>query len=71
MIPDVTPSAMQGTTIGIYGSFEDLGVIGAPLLFGFVWSVFGPVYIFAATSITQLIGALLVYGVGQRKTDRE
>jgi MFS family permease len=69
MIPDITPSAMQGTTIGIYGSFEDLGVIGAPLLFGFVWSVFGPVYIFAAASITQLIGALLVYGIEQHEAD--
>jgi MFS family permease len=71
MIPDVSPAAMQGTTIGIYGSFEDLGVIGAPLLFGFVWSVFGPVYIFAASAITQLIGALLVYGVKRHEKDRD
>lgn len=71
MIPDVTPSTMQGTAIGIYGSFEDLGVIGAPLLYGLVWSVFGPVYIFAATSITQLIGALLVYGIKQHGAEPE
>jgi len=67
MIPDVTPSAMQGATIGIYGSFEDLGIIIGPLLFGFVWSTYGPVYIFAASAITQLVGAVLVYGIEQRK----
>ena len=67
MIPDVTPSAMQGATIGIYGSFEDLGIIVGPLLFGFVWSAFGPVYIFAASAITQLVGAVLVYGIKQNK----
>lgn len=65
MIPDVTPIAMQGATVGIYGSFEDLGVIAGPLLVGFVWSAFGPVYIFATASITQLIGAVLVCGIKQ------
>jgi MFS family permease len=70
IIPDVTPTAMQGATIGIYGSFEDLGVIVGPLLFGFVWSTIGPVYIFAAASITQLIGAVLVYRIKQTRQER-
>jgi MFS family permease len=70
MIPDVTSSAMQGTAIGIFGSFEDLGMITS-LLFGFVWDVFGPIYIFAASSITQLVGAILVYGIGERRTGDE
>ena len=69
MIPDVAPTAMEGTTIGIYGSFEDLGVIGAPLLFGFVWSVFGPVYIFGASAVTQLLGAVLVFGIKPTRRD--
>ena len=66
MIPDVTPSAMHGTAIGIYGSFEDLGVIAGPLIYSFVWSAFGPVYIFAVTSITQLIGAILTYRIKEK-----
>jgi len=66
MIPDVASPATQGTAIGIYGSFEDLGIIGAPLLFGFTWSVFGPTYIFGAAAITQLVGAALVYGINPR-----
>jgi NNP family nitrate/nitrite transporter-like MFS transporter len=67
MIPDVTPRAMHGTAIGIYGSFEDLGVIAGPLIYGFVWSIFGPMYIFAATSITQLLAAILMYKVKEKE----
>jgi len=65
MVPDVTPATMQATTMGVYGSFEDLGSITAPLLFGFVWSVFGPVYIFAATSIIEFMAVLLIHGIKQ------
>ena len=60
MIPDVTPSRMYGAAVGVFGSFEDLGTIVGPLLFGFVWATFGPIYIFAVTSVTQLAAAFLV-----------
>ena len=60
MIPDVTPSRMYGAAVGVFGSFEDLGSIVGPLLFGFVWATFGPIYIFAVTSVTQLAAAFLV-----------
>ena len=67
MIPDVTPRAMHGTAIGIYGSFEDLGVGAGPLIFGFVWTIFAPVYIFGATSITLLLAAILMYTVNEKE----
>jgi len=60
MIPDVTLPRMYGATVGVFGSFEDLGSIVGPLLFGLVWSTLGPVYIFAVTAITQLGAAFLV-----------
>jgi MFS family permease len=66
MIPDVAPSTMYGTAVGIYGSFEDLGIIIGPLVFGFVWSAYGPVFIFAASAITQILGALLVFAIEQK-----
>lgn len=68
MIPDVTPNTMHGTAVGIYGSFEDLGVIIGPLLFGFVWSIHGPVFIFAAAAITQILGALLVFAINEKQS---
>lgn len=70
MIPDVAPNTMYGTAVGIYGSFEDLGVIIGPLVFGFVWSTYGPVFIFAASAITQILGALLVFAIDQKQSSR-
>ena len=69
MIPDVTPNTMHGTGVGIYGSFEDLGIIIGPLLFGFVWSIYGPVFIFAAAAVTQILGALLVLAINRNDRD--
>jgi len=63
LVPDVTPRDLQGASIGLYGSSEDLGVILGPLVFGFVWTIFGPVYIFAATSLALFVGALLIFGI--------
>jgi len=70
MVRDVAPNAMYGATVGIYGSFEDLGVVVGPLLFGFVWSTYGPVFIFAASAITQIVGALLVLALGEGRSLR-
>jgi MFS family permease len=67
MISDVTPSTMYGTAIGIYGSFEDLGIMIGPLVYGFVWSATGPVYIFAASAIAQILAAALVFAIEQNQ----
>jgi MFS family permease len=67
MIPDVTPKRMYGATVGVFGSFEDLGSIAGPLLFGLVWSTLGPIYIFAVTAVTQLAAAGLVVGIADSR----
>jgi MFS family permease len=63
MIPEVIPGVLYGTSVGLYGSFEDLGIIIGPLIFGFVWKTFGPVFIFAACSMAQVVGAFLVSAI--------
>jgi DHA1 family multidrug resistance protein-like MFS transporter len=63
LIPTVSTGSTYGATVGAYGSCEDLGIIIGPLLFGFVWSAYGPVYIFAVCSVTQLLGASLLLGM--------
>jgi MFS family permease len=67
MIPDVAPKGMYGTAIGLYGSFEDLGIILGPLFYGFVWSSTSPVYVFAASSFTQILCAVLVLAIEQKR----
>jgi len=70
LVPDVTPKRMYGTVVGIYGSCEDLGIIMGPLVYGLVWSAIGPVYIFVAASITQILAAALVFAIKQRSANR-
>jgi predicted MFS family arabinose efflux permease len=63
LIPEVTPNTLYGSAVGMYGSFEDLGVIIGPLVYGFVWSNFSPVLIFAVGSLAQLVSAILIFAV--------
>lgn len=57
LIPDVASDKAYGTVVGVYGSIEDVGLILGPIVFGLIWSLYTPVLIFAAGSITQLLGA--------------
>ncbi|HKM75763.1 MAG TPA: MFS transporter [Candidatus Bathyarchaeia archaeon] len=68
VIPEVTSDKFYGTAVGVYGAFEDLGGIFGPLIFGLVWTALSPVAIFAVGSVTQLIGAVLIFAIKpQRK----
>ncbi len=58
MLSDVAPSTLRGTSMGIYGTFEDLGLIAGSMLFGFVWSTMSPSSIFVAAFATQIVGAM-------------
>jgi len=64
----VTPKRMYGTVVGIYGSCEDLGIIMGPLVYGLVWTAIGPVYIFVASSIAQILAAVLVFAIRQQRS---
>jgi len=68
IVPDVTPKRMYGTVVGIYGSCEDLGIMVGPLVYGLVWSTIGPVYIFMASSVTQVLSAALVFAIKQKRS---
>jgi len=46
--------ADQGTAVGVFGSFEDLGLILGPLLLGIVYSVLGPRDLFPITAVLAL-----------------
>jgi MFS family permease len=63
LVPKVTSNTIYGAAVGIYGSFEDLGFLIGPLIFGFVWSTFNPVLIFAVASLAQLVSAILVLAI--------
>jgi len=71
LTPEVAPNESHGTVIGVYGSFEDAGVILGPIVFGFIWSTYAPILIFAAAAITQLVGALLILPIMRKARRRQ
>jgi len=60
MASKVAPRNKLGATMGIYGSFEDLGLIIGPLLFGFIWEAWGVSYIYVVSSASCFIACLLL-----------
>ena len=60
MISELSPSEHMGMSMGIHGSFEDVGAMLGPAISGMVWAALSPKYIFIVSGVTQLIGAILV-----------
>ncbi len=54
----VLPS-MYGVSMGVYGAFEDIGLITGPLLYGVVWTLGGPRTAFFASAIALAVGVVL------------
>jgi MFS family permease len=59
MLTDVTPRRLMGTSLGLYSTFENLGMIFTPPILSIAWS-YTPEAMFAAIALTQTIGILLL-----------
>jgi len=57
---EVTPKGLLGTSMGIYSTFENLGIVLTPLIYSLIWKVYAPNAIFISGAITQLLGVLLI-----------
>ncbi len=53
------PLRLQGTAVGVFGSFEDLGLLVGPILISVVYASFGARSIFLLVGAVALAGALL------------
>lgn len=54
----VAPPERQGQIIGLYGSFEDVGLMVGPAVCGYVWDAYGPRAAYAACSAIVVLGAI-------------
>ncbi len=61
MISKDSPTNLSGMLMGLYGSFEDLGFIIGPLLYGYLWSNYYPGMIFIVAGIFCLLSVLLLF----------
>jgi predicted MFS family arabinose efflux permease len=53
------PLSFQGTAVGVFGSFEDLGLLIGPILISAVYSAYGVRSIFLVVGAVALFGTLL------------
>jgi len=58
LLSESVPKNRQGTAIGIYGVFEDVGMILGSSLGGYFWERWSPITTFLSGSIAAAIGAL-------------
>ncbi len=54
--------ADQGTAVGVFGSFEDLGLILGPLMFGVVYAALGPKDLFLVAAAVAAMATVLALG---------
>ncbi len=60
MLTDATPRGLLGTSMGIYSTFENLGIVFAPPIYGLIWSSYAPSATFVFGAMTQILGILLL-----------
>ncbi len=59
LLTEIVPSNRYGVMMGLYGTFEDLGMVVAPLLYSYVWSALSPTSIFYACAVIHMFGVVL------------
>jgi len=67
MVSDIAPPELEGTLIGSYRFFRDMGYFVGPLVLGALADASGLPYAFYATSIC-LFAAMIVLQVASRET---
>ena len=58
---ETVPVPLQGTAVGVFGSFEDLGLLVGPILIGATYAAYGVSVVFEVVAVVALAGALLAF----------
>jgi MFS family permease len=63
LVADLAPASRRGFAFGIYNAVLGLGQLAASVLFGLLWTAFGPAIAFAAGAALALIATALLFVV--------
>ena len=61
MVSDIAPSELEGTLIGSYRFFRDMGYFVGPILLGTIADNYGLQYSFYVTSLSLFIAMTILY----------
>jgi len=64
------PRSAQGTAVGVFGSFEDMGLLVGPILIGAVYATYGALSIFPVVAVVALLGSAFAMGLPRWTTSR-
>lgn len=67
LMVDSIPFFLQGTAIGFYGAFEDLGILLGPLVTGYIYQNHGSAISFQVCAVLLLFAAVCAYVLIRKK----
>ena len=68
MLADTTPGGLLGTSMGIYSTFENLGIVLTPPIYSLIWTSYAPNAIFVFGALTQVLGVILLLTARRRSS---
>ncbi len=63
LVADFARSSEKGTAFGVYNAVLGIGALVASVVFGFMWTTFGPAFAFATGAGLSLVASVLLFVV--------
>ena len=63
LVADLAPASRRGTAFGVYTAVQGLGALAASVLFGAIWTAYGPPAAFALGAVLALVATVLLFVV--------
>jgi MFS family permease len=67
LVADLAPESRRGLAFGIYTAVQGIGALAASVLFGVLWSAFGPATAFGVGATLALAASALLFVVVERQ----
>lgn len=61
MLSEATPGRLRGMSMGVYGTFEGIGLMIGPPIYSLIWSIHAPGFVFVASAAVQSLSFLLIH----------
>ncbi len=66
LVADLAPADARGLAFGIYNAVLGIGALAASVLFGVLWSAFGPTVAFGSGAALSIVSTALLFVVVRR-----
>ena len=66
LVADLAPASRRGLAFGIYNAVLGVGQLAASVLFGLLWTAFGPAAAFAAGAALAVLATAVLFVVVRR-----